>query len=114
MIELPLNFNGHDEVHVEKSQVVSCAEFSVCKPIHTLSIRIDQDTCEVELNLAYRSELPDALEDDPNIRPGGREYRSKDIALYAQGPNVDFHFSSIKDMEGFFNNILDEAKKLSR
>ena len=110
MLELPLNFNGLDEIHIENSHVVSGSGFPVCKPIYTLAIRVDQDTYETELKLLYRTQLPDALIDDPNVRPGGRELRSKEIAMSALGPNVDFHFSSIEDLDKFFDVIKHEAR----
>lgn len=113
MEQLPLDFEYRDEIHLNNSRVVSLSEFPIDKPIYSLAIRFDSETHEMDVKLLYRTELPPPLPDDPYVRPGGRELRSKAIAISAQGPNVDFHFSSIKDMEKFFTTILREAKKLA-
>lgn len=112
-MDMPLNFSNEDEIHIENGNVVCMYEFSVCKPIYTLSIHVDQDTYETELNLVYRTELPDALPDDPYVRPGGRELRVKEIAVSALGPNIDFHFSSIEDLESFLDGIKREARLIA-
>lgn len=113
MDDLPIDFDTCDEIHFKNSEVVTPSEFSIHKPFFSLSIHHDAESREIDFDIKYRSELPAPLPDDTNVRPGGRELRWKSIAVSAKGPNVDFHFSTISDMEDFFASIIDEAKKLA-